>query len=132
MKHTPDYIIKNGGVKIPLLFNTWAIKRFCVNNKIEVEELLPTLKTRQIDELLAVAHESYQKYNGEEIKEITDLDTCEWVDHLGGYNGKEMIKLIKIFMLKASGLTEDEFNKRMEIVGEVAEPDKKKGSLNVA
>lgn len=115
MKYTPDYTIKAEGVNVPLLFNTWTLKRFCAKHDMDIEDMLGRLKNDQVDTLLATAHESYCKYNNEAFEQPEEHIACSWVDALGGYSGKEMQEVLWVFMAKATGRTVKELKKQVEL-----------------
>jgi hypothetical protein len=116
MTYTPDFTIKlANGTSIQLLFNTWAIKHFCLSHNLEVEDMYGNFKAKELDSLMLVAHESYCKYSNIPFT-ATELDSCEWADALGGYNGAKMKDLIETFIAKSLGWTKKEYQERAKVV----------------
>lgn len=118
MIYSPDYTIQlpEGG-EVHLLFNTWAIKKYCEKQGIEMEELLTRLKVKELPDLMLSAAESYARYNKQEFK-ATDLDACEWMDAMGGFNGPKLAEIVKTFLRRVSGLTEAEYEERVQAATE--------------
>src|SRR4051812_28031091 len=100
MTYTPDYtVFTPAGVPAHFLFNTWAFKRFCEQQKIEYSYLLrralatvdPTQETEvkpfmhsDLEWLLLAGHESFCRYNNQPF-EANDLTQAEWIDGMGGF-----------------------------------------------
>jgi hypothetical protein len=115
MTYTPDYTITlDEGRTVPLLFKTWATKHFCIEQGFEVEEMYGNLKAKQIDAIFLKGHECYCKYNKFPFS-ATELDACEWVDELGGYNGKGTQEVLEIFLAKSVGKTVEEYRKLIDV-----------------
>ena len=80
------------GTKIPMRFCTWSLKRFCQLQEIgpsEIGEALSGDKSLDaITNLLRAAAE-YPLYKEGITPSFTDLDTCDWIDDMGGIGGKK-------------------------------------------
>jgi hypothetical protein len=102
---TADYKIKLQKGEIPLLFNTWMFREYSKRKGIELEDLFTNIQTgqgfkaRDIPDLMLVAHETYCKYNNDACTQ-TDLDSCAWLDEMGGFNSPQIIDLYKLFVSK--------------------------------
>jgi hypothetical protein len=124
MKYTPDYTITlSEGRTVPLLFKTWATKHFCLEQGFKVEEMYGNLDAAKIDAIFLKGHECYCKYNDLPFL-ATELDACDWIDTLGGYNGKGTMEVIEIFLAKSAGKTLAEYREMVEVVSKA--PKKKK------
>ena len=116
MKHTPDYVIPiEEDRTIPLLFNSWAIKHFCLEQGVKVDEMLGNYSSDQIDAIMLKGHESYCLYMDLPAPKVEEKERMEWLDALGGYNGKRTTEMMEIFFAKAMGKTLAEFREFMEI-----------------
>ena len=75
------------GTKITMRFCTWSLKRFCQLQGIgpsEIGEALSGDKSLDaITNLLRAAAE-YPLYKEGITPNFTDLDTCDWIDDMGG------------------------------------------------
>jgi hypothetical protein len=111
MVYSPDYTISLAqGKQIPLLFNTWAYKKFCQSIGIELEELLsrlsanqeeqkPIIRFSELTNFFLCAAESYCRYNNQQFTQ-TDLDACGWVDALGGVTSPKLREMAIIAVSK--------------------------------
>lgn len=134
MKQPADYTIDVNGKKIPLLFNTWMFRKFCLLIGIEYEDLLSKVtegqafKFKDVPKLLLIANESYNRSSGIEAS-YTEDDACDWVDAIGGFNSDETGTIYKTYVSKLLNIPLEKlevlWNKAQEQVGKV---EKKKGS----
>lgn len=111
MIFTPDHTIAlKSGEQIPLLFNTWAQREYCKRAGIELKDLLASVKTEDLPDVLLVANEAICKYNNMAFS-ATIMDACLWVDEMGGFNGAALQNVYILFLAKVSGRTEAELLK---------------------
>lgn len=103
MKVDYKIALKNG--EIPLLFNTWMYREYSKRKGVELEDLFEGIRTgagfkvKDIPDILLVAHESYCRYNSKDFTQ-TDLDACDWLDEMGGFNAPQIVELYKLFVCK--------------------------------
>lgn len=78
------------GTKIPMRFCTWSLKRFCQLQGIGPSDIGEALSGQDslgaITNLLRAAAE-YPLYKEGITPSFTDLDTCDWIDDMGGIGG---------------------------------------------
>lgn len=78
------------GKKIPMRFCTWSLKRFCQLQGIGPSDIGEALSGPDsldaITNLLRAAAE-YPLYKEGITPSFTDLDTCDWIDDMGGIGG---------------------------------------------
>jgi hypothetical protein len=78
------------GTKIPMRFCTWSLKRFCQLQGIGPSDIGDVLSGPDsldaITNLLRAAAE-YPLYKEGITPSFTDLDTCDWIDDMGGIGG---------------------------------------------
>lgn len=80
------------GTKIPMRFCTWSLKRFCQLQGIGPSEIGDALSgTSSLDAIsnLFRAAAEYPLYKEGITPSFTDLDTCDWIDDMGGIGGKK-------------------------------------------
>lgn len=110
-----DYKIKLSTGEIPLLFNTWMFREYSKRKGIELEDLFTNIQTGQgfkskdIPDLMLVAHETFCRYNNKECV-ATDLDSCGWLDEMGGFNSPQIIDLYKLFVSKLINVDPAQFD----------------------
>lgn len=117
MKYTPDFVItfkEEEGRTVPLLWKTWAIKNFCIEHGFKVDEMIGKYEATQIDEIMAIGHKCYCMYNDLPVPEVSEKESCDWIDELGGYNSPKTYEMLEVFMAKALGLTVKELRERIE------------------
>ena len=82
----------SNGTKIPMRFCTWSLKRFCQLQGIGPSDIGEALSGSDsldaITNLLRAAAE-YPLYKEGITPSFTDLDTCDWIDDMGGIGGKK-------------------------------------------
>jgi len=80
------------GTKIPMRFCTWSLKRFCQLQGIGPSDIGEALSGNSsldaISNLFKAAAE-YPLYKEGITPKFTDLDTCDWIDDMGGIGGKK-------------------------------------------
>ncbi len=80
------------GTKIPMRFCTWSLKRFCQLQGIGPSDIADALSGSEsldaICNLLRAAAE-YPLYKEGITPSFTDIDTCDWIDDMGGIGGKK-------------------------------------------
>ena len=78
------------GTKIPMRFCTWSLKRFCQLQGIGPSEIGEALSGNSsldaISNLFRAAAE-YPLYKEGITPKFTDIDTCDWIDDMGGLGG---------------------------------------------
>ena len=80
------------GTKIPMRFCTWSLKRFCQLQGIgpsEIGEALSGASSLDAISNLFRAAAEYPLYKEGITPSFTDLDTCDWIDDMGGIGGKK-------------------------------------------
>ena len=80
------------GTKIPMRFCTWSLKRFCQLQGIgpaEIGEALSGVSSLDAISNLFRAAAEYPLYKEGITPKFTDLDTCDWIDDMGGIGGKK-------------------------------------------
>lgn len=80
------------GTKIPMRFCTWSLKRFCQLQGIGPSDIGEALSgTSSLDAIsnLFRAAAEYPLYKEGITPKFTDLDTCDWIDDMGGIGGKK-------------------------------------------
>ncbi len=80
------------GTKIPMRFCTWSLKRFCQLQGIGPSDIGEALSgTSSLDAIsnLFRAAAEYPLYKEGITPSFTDLDTCDWIDDMGGIGGKK-------------------------------------------
>jgi hypothetical protein len=80
------------GTKIPMRFCTWSLKRFCQLQGIGPSEIGDALSgTSSLDAIsnLFRAAAEYPLYKEGITPSFTDLDTCDWIDDMGGIGSKK-------------------------------------------
>ncbi len=80
------------GSKIPMRFCTWSLKRFCQLQGIgpsEIGEALSGASSLDAISNLFRAAAEYPLYKEGITPSFTDLDTCDWIDDMGGIGGKK-------------------------------------------
>lgn len=90
-------IVLDDGEVIQGKYGTWAVKRFCDKRGLTLVGLtdlmnMDTLTLDMVQDFILCAVE----YKTRELKkpfEFTDLDSCNWIDQLGGIDGEEYLKL---------------------------------------
>jgi hypothetical protein len=80
------------GTKIPMRFCTWSLKRFCQLQGIGPSDIGEALSGNSsldaISNLFKAAAE-YPLYKEGITPKFTDIDTCDWIDDMGGIGGKK-------------------------------------------
>lgn len=82
----------SNGTKIPMRFCTWSLKRFCQLQGIGPSEIGDALSgTSSLDAIsnLFRAAAEYPLYKEGITPSFTDLDTCDWIDDMGGIGSKK-------------------------------------------
>ena len=80
------------GTKIPMRFCTWSLKRFCQLQGIGPSDIGEALSgTSSLDAIcnLLKAAAEYPLYKEGITPSFTDIDTCDWIDNMGGIGGKK-------------------------------------------
>lgn len=80
------------GTKIPMRFCTWSLKRFCQLQGIgpsDIGEALSGASSLDAISNLFRAAAEYPLYKEGITPKFTDLDTCDWIDDMGGIGGKK-------------------------------------------
>ena len=80
------------GTKISMRFCTWSLKRFCQLQGIGPSEIGEALSgTSSLDAIsnLFRAAAEYPLHKEGITPSFTDLDTCDWIDDMGGIGGKK-------------------------------------------
>ncbi len=80
------------GTKIPMRFCTWSLKRFCQLQGIGPSDIGEALSgTSSLDAIcnLLKAAAEYPLYKEGITPSFTDIDTCDWIDDMGGIGGKK-------------------------------------------
>lgn len=130
-----DYKISlNDGTVIPLLFNTWTFREYSRKKGIDFEALVASVtggdpfKSNDIPDLLLKAAESYCRFNGGKEFNYNDLDSCLWVDSLGGaFNAPALVELFKVFICKLLNISPEKFDVlSKKEKADNAEPQKKR------
>lgn len=108
------------GTKIPMRFCTWSLKRFCQLQGIGPSDIGDALSGSDsldaITNLLRAAAE-YPLYKEGITPSFTDLDTCDWIDDMGGIGGTKFQEvMIALTESLSSGL---DVNKKKETKGAV-------------
>jgi hypothetical protein len=103
------------GTKIPMRFCTWSLKRFCQLQGIgpsEIGEALSGDKSLDaITNLLRAAAE-YPLYKEGITPKFTDIDTCDWIDDMGGIGSYKFQEVMAALTESLnSGLEETTTNK---------------------
>ena len=86
---------------ITLIFRTWAFKRFCdLNDNMSFSAMLELLREDDVNfnkllQLILCAAEYGCKKENREFT-YTDEDACEWIDTLGGVNGKRFLSMVPV------------------------------------
>lgn len=121
-----DYKITLQKGEIPLLFNTWMYREYSKRKGIELEDLFEGIRTgagfklKDIPDILLVAHESFCRYNNKDFIQ-TDLDACDWLGEMGGFNAPQVVELYKLFVCKLINVDPSQF----EILwNKVTQPEK--------
>lgn len=136
MFYSPDYTIQlPQGKQIPLLFNTWTYKKFTLGLGIELEDFIarlnpdengnrkPLIKFSEYPQFFLCAAESFCKYNNQPFTH-SDLDSCVWMDTLGGYTSEKLVELTLIAVGRLANT--DPSNLEAKPVKGSAKPAKKK------
>lgn len=90
-------IVLDDGEKIPGRYGTWALKRFCDKRGLTLSGLnellnLDTLTLDMVQDFILCAVE--YAYRERKLPfEFTDIDSCGWIDQLGGLQGVEYLRL---------------------------------------
>lgn len=80
------------GTKIPMRFCTWSLKRFCQLQGIGPSDIGDALSgTTSLDAIsnLFRAAAEYPLHKEGITPSFTDLDTCDWIDDMGGIGSKK-------------------------------------------
>jgi len=80
------------GTKIPMRFCTWSLKRFCQLQGIgpsDIGEALSGSSSLDAISNLFRAAAEYPLYKEGITPKFTDLDTCDWIDDMGGIGSKK-------------------------------------------
>lgn len=129
-----DYKIKSAGGEIPLLFNSWMFREYCRKKSIELEDLFTNIqngkgfRANDIPELLLTAHETFCRYNNKECTK-TDLDSCLWLDEMGGFSSSAIVDIYKLFVSKLINIDQAQFELLWNKVTEPKEKEEKKKAV---
>ena len=88
-------ILTNEGEKIKGQFGTWALKRFCDKQKYSIKQAGDKLgdpSLGDVIEYLLSAIEHSARKTGTQFS-YTDVQICDWIDQLGGWQGGTFVKL---------------------------------------
>lgn len=103
------------GTKIPMRFCTWSLKRFCQLQEIgpsEIGEALSGDKSLDaITNLLRAAAE-YPLYKEGITPKFTDIDTCDWIDDMGGIGGNKFQEVMAALTESLNSGLEETTNKK--------------------
>jgi hypothetical protein len=89
-----EITLKDGSI-IKGQFGTWALKRFCDKLKYSIKQAGDHLGDPAMADvveyiLCAVEHTARKT---KQPFEFTDVDACDWIDQLGGWQGETFVKL---------------------------------------
>lgn len=79
--------LKTNNKTINLKWGTWAMREFCIVNKIGIDEYFKMLANTQtnldlIVQLVYIGYKSACNSNKQEV-EYTETDVCDWIDEVG-------------------------------------------------
>lgn len=110
MRYNPDYTISlPDGQSVPLLFNSWTFRKYTDFKGIEFYNLIEGIqkgelfRSTDIPELLGFAAESFNRFNGLDLKFEPEA-SYTWIDGMGGFNSPKLLDVYKIFVSKALGI----------------------------
>ena len=88
-------ITLSDGEKVKGQFGTWALKRFCDKQKYSIkqagEKLGDPSMSDVVEYILCAVEHSARKTGGP--FSYTDVQACDWIDQLGGWQGQIFITL---------------------------------------
>lgn len=139
MTYTPDYKIQLSGDRIvPLLFNSWAFRKYTQLKGIEFEDLVEKIGegkaflANDLPDLILIAAEAFAKFNAIDFKH-TDTDAYTWIDEMGGFNSTTLLDLYKVFVSRVLNISPEKldvlWNKAVE---STKQPEEKKKETEIA